>query len=245
MEIAAGDAFRYAPGTVHRVTAIEDTTILEVSTPHLDDVVRIEDRYGAPRGRERSEACTRPPRTARARAGAHRHGSRTTRSSCSTSGGSRDEEVELRCHDAAELAEAIRTLAVRGAPAIGVAAAYGMALAATRGEDVDAAYETLAPSRPTAVNLRWALDEMRADPTRGAGAADPRRRGRALPARWARTAPTLVPPGARDPHALQRRRPRDRRLRDGRRRDPRGLGARAASSTSGSTRRGRCSRARG
>ena len=48
VEIAAGDAFRYRPGTVHRVTAIEDTTILEVSTPHLDDVVRIDDRYGRP-----------------------------------------------------------------------------------------------------------------------------------------------------------------------------------------------------
>ena len=44
----AGDAFRYRPGTVHRVTAIEDTTILEVSTPHLDDVVRLDDRYGRP-----------------------------------------------------------------------------------------------------------------------------------------------------------------------------------------------------
>jgi mannose-6-phosphate isomerase len=44
--ISAGAAFRYKPGTVHRVTALEDTTILEVSTPHLDDVVRLEDRYG-------------------------------------------------------------------------------------------------------------------------------------------------------------------------------------------------------
>ena len=44
--ISAGAAFHYEPGTVHRVTAIEDTTILEVSTPHLDDVVRLEDAYG-------------------------------------------------------------------------------------------------------------------------------------------------------------------------------------------------------
>jgi mannose-6-phosphate isomerase len=44
--ISAGAAFHYHPGTVHRVTALEDTTILEVSTPHLDDVVRLEDRYG-------------------------------------------------------------------------------------------------------------------------------------------------------------------------------------------------------
>jgi methylthioribose-1-phosphate isomerase len=76
-----------------------------------------------------------------------------------------DEEVELRCRSAAEVAEAIRTLAVRGAPAIGVAAAYGYALAAERAEDLDAAYEVLASSRPTAVNLVWALDRMRDDPT--------------------------------------------------------------------------------
>ena len=44
--IGAGAAFRYRPGTVHRVTALEDTTIVEVSTPHLDDVVRLEDLYG-------------------------------------------------------------------------------------------------------------------------------------------------------------------------------------------------------
>jgi mannose-6-phosphate isomerase len=44
--IAEGASFRFRPGTVHRVTALEDTTILEVSTPHLDDVVRLEDRYG-------------------------------------------------------------------------------------------------------------------------------------------------------------------------------------------------------
>ena len=44
--ISAGAAFHYPPGTVHRVTAIEDTTILEVSTPQLGDVVRLEDAYG-------------------------------------------------------------------------------------------------------------------------------------------------------------------------------------------------------
>jgi mannose-6-phosphate isomerase len=44
--IAAGAAFHFKPGTVHRVTALEDTTILEVSTPELDDVVRLEDAYG-------------------------------------------------------------------------------------------------------------------------------------------------------------------------------------------------------
>jgi mannose-6-phosphate isomerase len=44
--VTAGACFRFRPGTVHRVTALEDTTILEVSTPQLDDVVRLEDRYG-------------------------------------------------------------------------------------------------------------------------------------------------------------------------------------------------------
>jgi mannose-6-phosphate isomerase-like protein (cupin superfamily) len=44
--ITAGATFRFRPGTVHRVSALEDTTILEVSTPQLDDVVRLEDAYG-------------------------------------------------------------------------------------------------------------------------------------------------------------------------------------------------------
>jgi mannose-6-phosphate isomerase-like protein (cupin superfamily) len=44
--VGAGATFRYRPGTVHRITAVEDTMILEVSTPHLDDVVRLEDSYG-------------------------------------------------------------------------------------------------------------------------------------------------------------------------------------------------------
>ena len=76
-----------------------------------------------------------------------------------------DEEVELECRTVDELVEAIRSLAVRGAPAIGVAAAYGVALAVARGEEVDAAVEALAASRPTAVNLAWALAKMRDDPS--------------------------------------------------------------------------------
>jgi len=76
-----------------------------------------------------------------------------------------DEEVELECRTVPELAEAIRTLAVRGAPAIGIAAAYGLALAALRGDDLDEAARVLGESRPTAVNLAWALAEMRDDPT--------------------------------------------------------------------------------
>jgi len=73
--------------------------------------------------------------------------------------------VEVRCATSGEVAEAIRTMVVRGAPAIGVAAAYGLALAATRGEDLAAADAVLRASRPTAVNLALALDEMAADPS--------------------------------------------------------------------------------
>jgi methylthioribose-1-phosphate isomerase len=107
-----------------------------------------------------------------------------------------DDEVELRCESAAEVAEAIRTLAVRGAPAIGVAAAYGLALAAARREDLDAAYDVLASSRPTAVNLRWALDELRDDPTPDRARAlhdDEVERCR----RMGRHAVDLIPSGAR------------------------------------------------
>jgi methylthioribose-1-phosphate isomerase len=72
-----------------------------------------------------------------------------------------DEEVELERRSAARVAAAIRGMAVRGAPAIGVAAAYGYALAARRGDDLDEAVELLLASRPTAVNLGWAIREMR------------------------------------------------------------------------------------
>jgi methylthioribose-1-phosphate isomerase len=63
-------------------------------------------------------------------------------------------------HDAHEVADAIRDMMVRGAPAIGVSAAFGVALAAQRGDDIDAAAAELRASRPTAVNLMWALDRM-------------------------------------------------------------------------------------
>ena len=76
-----------------------------------------------------------------------------------------DDEVDVECASAAEVADAIRTMVVRGAPAIGVAAGYGLALAALRGDDVDEAERVLAASRPTAVNLAWALAELREDPT--------------------------------------------------------------------------------
>ncbi len=73
------------------------------------------------------------------------------------------------CRTAEETAHAIRALVVRGAPAIGVAAAFGIVLAARRALEaqqalapaLDAAHQILAASRPTAVNLFWALDQMR------------------------------------------------------------------------------------
>ena len=76
-----------------------------------------------------------------------------------------DEVVDVSCFSAAEVARAIRAMVVRGAPAIGVAAAYGLALASLRGEDLGEAERVLAASRPTAVNLAWALEQMREDPT--------------------------------------------------------------------------------
>ena len=45
-ELGAGDRVHVPPGTVHRMTALEDCDVIEVSTPELDDVVRLEDRYG-------------------------------------------------------------------------------------------------------------------------------------------------------------------------------------------------------
>jgi methylthioribose-1-phosphate isomerase len=68
------------------------------------------------------------------------------------------EERWLRCSTAGEVADAINRLAVRGAPAIGLAAAYGLAVEAANGSDVRQAAALLAATRPTAVNLRWAID---------------------------------------------------------------------------------------
>ncbi|HVS63648.1 MAG TPA: S-methyl-5-thioribose-1-phosphate isomerase [Thermoanaerobaculia bacterium] len=75
------------------------------------------------------------------------------------------EEIWIECRDPEPVADAIRRLAVRGAPAIGVAAAYGLALGAHAwGEDeasLERADALLRATRPTAVNLRWALDQGR------------------------------------------------------------------------------------
>ena len=108
-----------------------------------------------------------------------------------------DDEVELACRSAAEVADAIRELAVRGAPAIGIAAAYGYALAASRGDDLNEAFAVLAGARPTAANLAWALREVEA-------AANPAARARELHAeevqrcwRMSVHAARLVEPGSR------------------------------------------------
>jgi methylthioribose-1-phosphate isomerase len=78
-------------------------------------------------------------------------------------------EQWLTCASVDAVAEAIRNMTVRGAPAIGITAAYGMALAAKRGEDLGAARRTLAATRPTAVNLFWALEQCARSPRQDAG----------------------------------------------------------------------------
>ncbi|MCX7828689.1 MAG: S-methyl-5-thioribose-1-phosphate isomerase [Thermanaerothrix sp.] len=68
----------------------------------------------------------------------------------------------LKCFSADQVASAIVSMAVRGAPAIGIAAAFGVALDAMAGRDVERAIGVLGATRPTAVNLFWALDRMKA-----------------------------------------------------------------------------------
>src|SRR6516164_10158930 len=71
------------------------------------------------------------------------------------------EQVFLTCRSYREVADAIKTMVIRGAPAIGVAAAMGVALGVQEGADFDAVCDTLAATRPTAVNLFWAIERMR------------------------------------------------------------------------------------
>jgi methylthioribose-1-phosphate isomerase len=77
----------------------------------------------------------------------------------------------LHCHKTADVCDAIRSLAIRGAPALGVAAAYAIALGAVRIRttdmteflsELDAIIEQVIATRPTAVNLPWAAEQMRA-----------------------------------------------------------------------------------
>jgi methylthioribose-1-phosphate isomerase len=71
------------------------------------------------------------------------------------------EQVFVTCRGYREVAEAIRSMVIRGAPAIGVAAAMGVALGVQEDADFETVCETLAQTRPTAVNLFWAIDRMR------------------------------------------------------------------------------------
>ena len=77
------------------------------------------------------------------------------------------EEVYVTCHDYREVAEAIRSMVIRGAPAIGVAAAMGVALGVLHADparldsELETICATLAATRPTAINLFWAIDRMK------------------------------------------------------------------------------------
>lgn len=71
------------------------------------------------------------------------------------------QEVFVTCRTYLEMADAIKTMVIRGAPAIGVAAAMGVALGVQEGADFDTVCDTLAATRPTAVNLFWGIERMR------------------------------------------------------------------------------------
>jgi methylthioribose-1-phosphate isomerase len=71
------------------------------------------------------------------------------------------EQSFVTCRSYREVAEAIRSMVIRGAPAIGVAAAMGVALGVQEGADFETVCQTLAATRPTAVNLFWAIERMR------------------------------------------------------------------------------------
>jgi methylthioribose-1-phosphate isomerase len=112
-------------------------------------------------------------------------------------------EVTLTCTDVPQLVDAIRRLAVRGAPLLGVAGAFGVALAAARGDDVPAAAAAITAARPTAVNLGWgaarALAAWRTAGAEGAlaEAASIAEQDAAASAAMAAHGLALVRPGAR------------------------------------------------
>src|SRR6266581_3934332 len=94
------------------------------------------------------------------------------------------QEVYVRCRTAPEVAKAIRTMVIRGAPAIGVAAAYGLALGMRRSSakgtrqfavEFQKLCDLMAATRPTAVNLFWAIERMKrvfADAAQGGCSVD-------------------------------------------------------------------------
>src|SRR5436190_15797788 len=92
------------------------------------------------------------------------------------------QELYVRCRNAQEVARAIRTMVIRGAPAIGVAAAMGLALgmrkSAAKGTrqfavEFQKSCEMMAATRPTAVNLLWASERTKAEFAAGAQAGEP------------------------------------------------------------------------
>ncbi|WP_233843020.1 S-methyl-5-thioribose-1-phosphate isomerase [Dyella sp. 2HG41-7] len=90
------------------------------------------------------------------------------------------EERWLECRSSADVTQAIKDLVVRGAPAIGIAAAWGVVLAAQQGAELDQALAQLRAARPTAVNLMWALDRMKARIVAGADTAALEREAQAI-----------------------------------------------------------------
>lgn len=90
------------------------------------------------------------------------------------------EERWIDCRDSGQVTQAIKDLAVRGAPAIGIAAAWGVAMAAKQGASLDAVLTQLRAARPTAVNLMWALDRMKARIANGADAVALEREAQAI-----------------------------------------------------------------
>ena len=90
------------------------------------------------------------------------------------------EECWIACRDAVAVTQAIRDLVVRGAPAIGIAAAWGVVLAAQQGASLGAALAQLRAARPTAVNLMWALDRMKGRIDAGADAPTLEREAQAI-----------------------------------------------------------------
>ena len=172
--------------------------------------------------------------------------------------------------DRREVATAIRTMVIRGAPAIGVAAAMGIALGMQRstpqgtrqfaaefqktcdlmaGDAADRGQPVLG-DRADEAGVRRGRAGRATRPTRlpsgstREAAHDPRRGRRRVPGDR-RLGAALVPDGATRAHPLQRRRARDRRLRHGARRHPRARSSRASACACSPTRRGRSCRARG
>jgi len=110
-------------------------------------------------------------------------------------------EAYLRCEQVEQVAEAIRSLRVRGAPLIGIAAAYGIALAASKAngslaERVERAAQLLRATRPTARNLFWAIDRMVSRAEAGAGPEDLTREALAIHEEDAQTCESIGEQGA-------------------------------------------------